>query len=47
MAMTDDKQKAQILVAGCGKLGGDIATVLLGAGDVYGCAATRIESLRE
>ena len=30
MAMTDDKQKAQILVAGCGKLGGDIATVLLG-----------------
>jgi len=36
MAMTDDKQKAQILVAGCGKLGGDIATVLLDAGDVYG-----------
>lgn len=36
MAMTDDKQKAQILVAGCGKLGGDIATLLLEAGEVYG-----------
>lgn len=36
MAMTDGNHQAQILVAGCGKLGGDIATALLGHGQVFG-----------
>ncbi|MGC8120081.1 NAD-dependent epimerase/dehydratase family protein [Marinobacter sp. VGCF2001] len=36
MAMTEGKQETQILVAGCGKLGGDIATALLDTGQVYG-----------
>ncbi len=36
MAMTEHKQIARILVAGCGKLGGDIATALAGSGQVFG-----------
>ena len=36
MAMTDRNPSARILVAGCGKLGGDIALALTGAGQVYG-----------
>ncbi|MBE0484724.1 NAD-dependent epimerase/dehydratase family protein [Marinobacter sp.] len=36
MAMTDHKQSARILVAGCGKLGGDIATLLSTDAEVYG-----------
>lgn len=36
MAMTDRKQSVRILVAGCGKLGGDIARALTNAGQVYG-----------
>src|SRR5690554_3117141 len=36
MAMTDRKHSARILVAGCGKLGGDIATLLAATSEVYG-----------
>ncbi len=36
MAMTDHKQSARILVAGCGKLGGDIAKTLSATAEVYG-----------
>lgn len=36
MAMTDRKQTARILVAGCGKLGGDIAKALSPTAEVYG-----------
>ncbi|MBN7768495.1 DUF1731 domain-containing protein [Marinobacter daepoensis] len=36
MAMSDHERAPQILVAGCGKLGGEIATSLLATGDVYG-----------
>jgi len=36
MAISDHKQSARILVAGCGKLGGDIAQALTASGQVYG-----------
>ncbi|KPQ28747.1 MAG: nucleoside-diphosphate-sugar epimerase [Marinobacter excellens HL-55] len=36
MAMSDRKQSARILVAGCGKLGGDIAKTLSATAEVYG-----------
>ena len=36
MAMTKHKQLTRILVAGCGKLGGDIAKELSGTGQVFG-----------
>ncbi|KXO08891.1 MULTISPECIES: NAD-dependent epimerase/dehydratase family protein [Marinobacter] len=36
MAMTDRKHSTRILVAGCGKLGGDIASLLAKTADVYG-----------
>ncbi len=36
MAMTKHKQLTRILVAGCGKLGGDIARELFGTGQVFG-----------
>lgn len=36
MAMTKHKQLTRILVAGCGKLGGDIARELSGTGQVFG-----------
>lgn len=36
MAISERKHTARILVAGCGKLGGDIATALCHTGEVYG-----------
>jgi len=36
MAMSDGHKTSRILVAGCGKLGGDIARALRDAGQVYG-----------
>ncbi len=40
MAMTEHKQFTRILVAGCGKLGGDIARALTDTGQVFGLRRT-------